>query len=90
MSEHGIGHNSGESDKGLSAQRLKAYVERIERVTVDIENAQNDRKEIYAETKSSGFDPKIIKKLIRLRKMDASDRLEEESLLQVYADAVGM
>lgn len=87
--ENASGPGPGHNSKGISAQRLKSFVERIERLTNDKENVASDIKEAYGESKSSGFDPKIIRKLIKLRKMDASDRQEEESLLQVYVDAVG-
>lgn len=83
----GAGHNSG--DKGISAQRLKSLIERIERLLVDKENIATDVKEVFAEAKSQGYDPKIMRQVVKLRKMDASDRQEQESLLQVYMDAVG-
>ncbi len=85
----GVGHNSA-ADKGIAAKQLTAFVERIERVEVDISNAQTDRKEIYQELKGAGFDPKIVRKLIGLRKMDPAERQEQEALLDVYRDAVGV
>ena len=79
----GPGHNS------ISAQKLKSFIGRIERVEVDVANAQADRKEIYAEAKSAGFDAKIMRKVVRLRKLDPADRAEEDALVQTYMDAVG-
>lgn len=77
------------TDKGVSAQRLKSFIERIERLEGEKKALGADVKEVYGEAKSSGFDPKIMRKVVALRRMDASDRQEQESLLQVYLDAVG-
>ncbi len=79
----------GAADKGISAQRLKSFIERIERLEGEKKALGADVKEVYGEAKSSGFDPKIMRKVVALRRMDASDRQEQESLLQVYLDAVG-
>jgi uncharacterized protein (UPF0335 family) len=79
----------GASDKGISAQRLKSFIERIERLEAEKKALGDDVREVYGEAKSSGFDPKIMRQVVKLRKMDANDRQEQESLLQVYLDAVG-
>ena len=79
----------GASDKGISAQRLKSFIERIERLEEERTALGADIREVYGEAKSTGYDPKIMRKVVALRKMDASDRQEQESLLQVYLDAVG-
>lgn len=81
-----IGHNS---KKDASAARLKMFIERIERLINDKENIAVDIREVFSEAKSSGYDPKIMRQVVKLRKMDASDREENESLLQTYLDAVG-
>lgn len=85
----GPGHNSAAADKGIAAQRLKSFVERIERLINDKENVATDIKEVFSEAKSAGYDVKVMRQAIKLRKMDASDRQEQESLLQVYMDAIG-
>lgn len=77
-----IGHN-------VSAQRLKPYIERIERLMEERRALGKDINEVFSEAKSTGFDPKIMKKVIRLRGMDAAERAEEEALIGVYFDAVG-
>lgn len=77
-----IGHNSNDD-------RLKSFVERAERLMVDKENVAADIRELFKEAKGTGYDPKIMRQLIKLRAMDASDRQEQEELLQSYADAVG-
>jgi uncharacterized protein (UPF0335 family) len=79
----------GASDKGISAQRLKSFIQRIERLEEERKALGADVREVYSEAKSSGYDPKIMRQVVKLRKMDASDRQEQESLLQVYLDAVG-
>lgn len=70
--------------------QLRSYVERIERVESGIAEAREDRKEIYAELKSTGFDPKIVRKLVAMRKQDASKLREEQELLASYMAALGM
>ena len=78
------------TDKGISAQRLKSFIERIERLEEEKKTMGADVREVYSEAKSSGFDVKIMRKVIALRKMDASERQEQEALMQVYIDAIGM
>jgi uncharacterized protein (UPF0335 family) len=79
----------GATDKGISAQRLKSFIERIERLEEEKKALAADIKEIYAEAKSAGFDTKIIRQVVRIRKMDKADRQEQEALLEVYLDAIG-
>ena len=75
---------------GIAGDILKAYVERIERLEEEKKNLAADIREVYAEAKGNGFEPKIMRKLISLRKMDQSDRQEEEELLELYRRAVGV
>ena len=69
--------------------RLKSFVERVERVDEDLDAMKNDRKEIIAELKGEGFDPKIFAKILRLRKIDRAKRQEEAALIDVYMVAIG-
>ena len=69
--------------------RLKSFMERIERLEEDKAAVSNDLKEVYAEAKGEGFDTKILRKVIRLRKMDKVKRDEEEALIDLYLSAVG-
>lgn len=71
-------------------KRLLSFIERIERMTEEKLAIQNDIKEIYSEAKSSGFDVKTIRQIIKLRKLDAEKRAEAQSLLETYADAIGL
>lgn len=70
--------------------QIKAIVERIERLEEEKAAIAQDIKEVYLEAKSNGFDPKIIKKVIALRKQDAEKRKEEQALIATYMDALGM
>ncbi len=69
--------------------RLKSFFERIERLEEDKAAVSNDLKEVYAEAKGEGFDTKILRKVIRLRKMDKVKRDEEEALIDLYLSAIG-
>ena len=69
--------------------RLKSFLERIERLEEDKAAVSNDLKEVYAEAKGEGFDTKILRKVIRLRKMDKVKRDEEEALIDLYLSAIG-
>lgn len=74
---------------GISAQRLKSFIQRIERLEEEKKALGADIREVYSEAKSGGFDAKIMRQVVKVRKMDKSDREEQESLLQVYLEAVG-
>ena len=75
---------------GVSGQRLKAFIERIERLEEEKAALAEDVKDIYAESKAVGFDTKIMRKVIRLRKMETEKRHEEEQLLELYKSAIGL
>ena len=87
-----IGHNSGETQDvgGISGQRLTAFINRIERMEEEKAALAEDIKEIFAEAKATGFCTKTMRKLVRLRKMDAEKRREEEELLALYQAAIGL
>jgi uncharacterized protein (UPF0335 family) len=69
--------------------QLKAIIERIERLEEDKAAVAGDLKEVYAEAKGNGFDVKILRKVIRLRKQDTAKRQEEEALIDLYLSAIG-
>ncbi|CCZ22833.1 uPF0335 protein AZOBR_100079 [Acetobacter sp. CAG:977] len=75
---------------GVDAERLLSYIERIERIEEEKKALQNDIKEIFEEAKSANFDIKAMKKILKLRKMDESDRQEEEFILDTYKHALGL
>ncbi len=74
----------------IAADRLKSIVERIERLEEERKALASDIKDIYSEAKSAGFDPGVIKQLIRLRKKEPSEVEEQETLLDLYKRALGM
>ena len=69
---------------------LKAFVERIERLEEEKASIAGDVKEVYAEAKAQGFDTKVLRKVVSLRKRDAAERREEEEILDLYLQALGM
>jgi uncharacterized protein (UPF0335 family) len=75
---------------GIAADRLKSFIERIERLEEEKGAIAGDIKEVYSEAKSAGFETKIMRMLVRLRKMDAQERTEQDQLLDVYKQAVGL
>ena len=75
---------------GVTGDRLRYFVERIERLEEEKQALADDIKEVYAEAKGTGFDVKIIRKIIRMRKQDLDQRKEEEALLETYLAALGM
>jgi uncharacterized protein (UPF0335 family) len=75
---------------GVHAAQLKAIVERIERLEEEKKALAEDIKDIYAEAKGNGFDVKILRKIISLRKRDQAELDEEETMLEVYLRALGM
>ena len=75
---------------GVSGQRLKAFIERIERLEEEKSGLAEDVRDIYAESKAVGFDVKIIRRVIKLRKMDAEKRREVDELLELYKAAIGL
>ncbi|WP_144185192.1 DUF2312 domain-containing protein [Elioraea rosea] len=75
---------------GIAADRLRSLVERIERLEEERKALAGDIKDIYAEAKSAGFDVKVLRQIIRIRKQDQAEVEEQESLLDLYKRALGM
>ena len=73
---------------GVAADRLRSFIERIERLEEEKAAMAADIKEIYSEAKGTGFDIKVIRMIVRLRKMDTSDRQEQEQILDLYKRAL--
>ncbi len=74
----------------VAADELKAVVERIERLEEEKAALAGDIRDVYAEAKGNGFDTKIIRKIVALRKKDHAERKEEEAILDLYLEALGM
>ena len=70
--------------------KLKGFIERLERLSVEKNNLNYDIKEVFSEAKLSGYDTTIIRKILAIRKMDIDERLEQETLLKTYKNALGI
>jgi uncharacterized protein (UPF0335 family) len=75
---------------GIAADRLRSIVERIERLEEERKALGSDIKDIYAEAKSAGFDVKVLRAIIRIRKQEPAEVEEQETLIDVYRRALGM
>jgi uncharacterized protein (UPF0335 family) len=84
MSDQGIGHNQ------FSRDQLKSVIERVERLEEEKKTISDDIKDVYAEAKGNGYDVKALRTVVRLRKQDANERVEQEAILDTYKAALGM
>src|SRR5580704_4975304 len=75
---------------GIAGAQLKSFIERIERLEEEKQALGEDIKEVYAEAKGTGFEPKIMRQILKIRKMDKDEHDEQESLLDIYKRALGM
>ena len=75
---------------GIAADRLRSIIERVERLEEERKALGSDIKDIFAEAKSAGFDVKVIRQIIRIRKQEPADVEEQETLLDIYRRALGM
>ncbi|HEX4297794.1 MAG TPA: DUF2312 domain-containing protein [Devosia sp.] len=78
------------SSDSVAQDQIRAFIERIERMEEEKKAISDDIKEIYAEAKGNGFDTKVLRQVVRIRKQDHSERLEQEALLDLYLAALGM
>lgn len=74
----------------VSAEQLRQFIERVERLEEDRKGVSDDIKDVYAEAKGSGFDTKTMRAIVRLRKMEKAARQEAEALLDTYKSALGL
>jgi uncharacterized protein (UPF0335 family) len=79
-----------QSAAGFAKDHLKAFVERIERLEEEKKAIADDVRDVYAEAKANGFDIKALRAIVRLRKQDADERREHETILETYMHALGM
>ena len=75
---------------GVARDQLRSFIERIERLEEEKKTIADDIKDVYGEAKGTGFDSKILKKVISIRKKDKDERLEQEAILETYLLALGM
>ena len=76
--------------QGIAAAQLRSIVERIERLEEEKKAIAVDIKDVYGEAKANGYDTKALRKIVALRKKDANEREEEEAILELYKNALGM
>lgn len=75
---------------GIAGAQLRSFIERIERLEEEKAALAADIREVFAEAKGNGFDPKVMRQVLKLRKLDQADRQEQEALLELYLSAIGM
>lgn len=78
------------STDSVAQDQIRAFIERIERMEEEKKAIADDIKEIYAEAKGNGFDTKVLRQIVRIRKQDHAERMEQEALLELYMAALGM
>ncbi|KAB0678768.1 DUF2312 domain-containing protein [Aureimonas leprariae] len=76
--------------EAVAGDQLKSFVERIERLEEEKKTIADDIKDVYAEAKGNGFDTKVLRKVISLRKQDQNERAEQDAVLDLYMQALGM
>jgi uncharacterized protein (UPF0335 family) len=78
------------SSDSVAQDQLRAFIERNERLEEEKQGIAGDIKEVYAEAKGNGFDTKVLRKIVSIRKQDHNERMEQEALLELYLTALGM
>ena len=75
---------------GVAGERLRSFIQRIERLEEEKKTISDDIRDVFAEAKSNGFDPKIMRQVLKIRKMETAERQEQDALLETYLAALGM
>ena len=78
------------ADETVAAGQLRALIERIERLEEEKKSIADDIKDVYGEAKANGFDTKVLRQVVRIRKQDQAERQEQEALLDLYLGAIGL
>lgn len=94
-----IGDNSGEDDpafdtspakmQSAAVKKLRLFIERVERLEEEKKGIADDVRDVYSEAKAEGYDPKIMRMVVRLRKMESHTRQEQDAILETYRTAIG-
>lgn len=74
----------------IAKDQLKSFIERIERLEEEKKATADDIKDVYAEAKATGYDTKVLRKVVQIRKQDKNERLEQEAILDLYLEALGL
>jgi uncharacterized protein (UPF0335 family) len=88
--QNGTGEETMARGGGVAAERLKSFIERIERLEEEKSALAGDIREVYSEAKGAGFDTKVMRQIVRLRRMDDADRQEQQAILDTYKRALGL
>ncbi len=80
----------GDNSRKAADDQLRLFLERIERIEEEQKGLADDKRDVFSEAKSQGYDAKIMRQILKLRKMSADDRMEEEAILETYKSALGM
>ncbi|BDA83503.1 UPF0335 protein [Aureimonas sp. SA4125] len=78
------------ADTNVAADELRAFIERIERLEEEKKTISDDVKDVYGEAKSRGYDTKVLRKIVSIRKQDQNERQEQDAILELYMQALGM
>ena len=78
------------ADGTVAADQLRLFIERVERLEEEKRGIADDVKDVYAEAKSNGYDPKIMRMVVRLRRMETHSRQEQDAILETYRNAIGI
>lgn len=78
------------AETNVAAEELRAFIERIERLEEEKKTISDDIKDVYGEAKGRGYDSKVLRKIVSLRKQDANERAEQDAILELYLQALGM
>lgn len=81
---------SAVGDNSVNADHLRVFIERVELINIEIEARNEDKSAIYGEAKSSGYDTRAMKEVVKLRAMDRDKRIEHETLVDLYRNAIGL
>lgn len=90
IGDNSKGDTTGDATYRVTANELRQFVERVERLDAEKKDIAEQRKEVMAEAKARGYDTKVMAKVIALRKRDPDDISEEEAVLEMYKEALGM
>lgn len=82
--------HGGDNSFTIAAAELRQFIERAERLEKEKSTLQDDIKEVFAEAKGRGYDTKVLRQIVRLRRRDANERKEQEAILELYMNALGM
>ena len=82
--------NDDTTETNVAADQLRLFIERVERLEEEKKGIGDDIRDVYAEAKAMGYDPKIMREIVRLRKMEPYDRQEMQAILETYMSALGL